>query len=34
MDKVRFYPRNVNETFTGTVIQETQYSYLVIPDDN
>ena len=32
--RVRFYPRDVEETFDGTVIEETQYSYLVIPDDN
>jgi len=29
---VRFYPKDVDETFDGTVIDETQYSYLVIPD--
>jgi len=32
--RVRFYPKDVDETFDGTVIDETQYSYLVIPDDN
>ena len=32
--RVRFYPKDVDETFDGTVIEETQYSYLVIPDDN
>jgi len=32
--RVRFYPKGVDETFDGTVIEETKYSYLVIPDDN
>jgi hypothetical protein len=32
--RVRFYPKDVDKTFDGTVIEETQYSYLVIPDDN
>ena len=32
--RVRFYPKDVDETFDGTVIEETQYSYFVIPDDN
>jgi hypothetical protein len=32
--RVRFYPKDVDETYDGTVIEETQYSYLVIPDDN
>jgi hypothetical protein len=32
--RVRFYPKDSDETFVGTVIEETQYSYLVIPDDN
>ncbi len=32
--RVRFYPKDVDETFDGTFIEETQYSYLVIPDDN
>jgi hypothetical protein len=32
--RVRFYPKDVDETFDGTVIEETQHSYLVIPDDN
>jgi len=31
--RVRFYPKDVDETFDGTVIDESQYSYLVIPDD-
>ena len=32
--RVRFCPKDVDETFDGTVIEETKYSYLVIPDDN
>jgi hypothetical protein len=32
--RVKFYPKDTDETFDGTVIEETQYSYLVIPDDN
>ena len=32
--RVRFSPKDVDETFDGTVIEETKYSYLVIPDDN
>lgn len=32
--RVRFSPTDTEETFVGTVIEETQYSYLVIPDDN
>jgi hypothetical protein len=32
--RVRFHPKDVDETFDGTVIEETQYSYLVIPDYN
>ena len=34
VSRVRFYPKDTDETFDGTVIEETQYSYLVIPDDN
>jgi hypothetical protein len=32
--RVRFYPKDVDESFDGTVIEESGYSYLVIPDDN
>lgn len=32
--RVRFHPKDTDETYDGTVIDETQYSYLVIPDDN
>lgn len=32
--RVRFYPKDTDETFDGIVIKETKYSYLVIPDDN
>lgn len=32
--RVRFCPPDTDETYDGTVIEETQYSYLVIPDDN
>jgi len=32
--RVRFYPKDTDETYDGTVIEETQYSYLVAPDDN
>jgi len=32
--RVRFQPVDTDETFDGTVIDETEYSYLVIPDDN
>lgn len=32
--RVRFYPKDTDETYDGTVIEETQHSYLVIPDDN
>ena len=32
--RVRFYPKDTDETYDGTVIEENQYSYLVIPDDN
>lgn len=32
--RVRFFPKDTDETFDGTVIEETQYSFLVIPDDN
>jgi hypothetical protein len=32
--RVRFCPKDVDKTFFGTVIEETPYSYLVIPDDN
>jgi len=32
--RIRFSPADTDETYDGTVIEETQYSYLVIPDDN
>ena len=32
--RVRFYPKDTDETYDGTVIEETQYSYWVAPDDN
>lgn len=32
--RVRFYPKDTDDTYDGTVIEETQYSYLVAPDDN
>ena len=32
--RVRFYPVNMDETFEGTVIDETGNSYVVIPDYN
>ncbi len=32
--RVRFYPKDTDETYDGTVIKETQYSYLVVPDFN
>ena len=32
--RVRFYPTDTDETFDGTVIEETKYSYLVVPDDH
>lgn len=32
--RIRFYPKDTDETFDGSVIEETQFSYLVIPDDN
>lgn len=30
--RVKWYPKDTDETFIGTVIEETTYSYLVIPD--
>lgn len=32
--RVRFSPKDTDSTYDGTVIEETQYSYLVIPDGN
>lgn len=32
--RVRWSPKDTEETYDGTVIEETKYSYLVIPDDN
>ncbi len=32
--RVRFSPTDTDKTYDGTVIGKTQYSYLVIPDDN
>ncbi len=32
--KVRFHPKDTDEIFEGTVIEETKYSFLVIPDDD
>ena len=32
--RVRFCPKDTDETFDGTVIEEKTYYYLVIPDDN
>lgn len=32
--RVIFYPKDTDKTYAGTVIEETQHSYLVIPDDN
>jgi len=32
--RVRFCPTDTDETFDGTVIEETKYSYVVTPDDN
>lgn len=32
--RVRFYPTDTDETFDGTLIEETKYSYVVTPDDN
>jgi len=34
MPRVVFRPIDTDEEFHGSVIQETHYSYLVIPDDN
>jgi hypothetical protein len=30
--RVRFYPQDVDETYDGTVIEETGRTYTVIPD--
>lgn len=32
--RVRFYPADTDETFDGTVLEETKGSYLVVPDQN
>ena len=32
--RIRFYPKDTDETYEGTLIGETEYSYIVIPDDN
>lgn len=32
--RVRFFSKETNLTFLGTVIDETSYSYIVMPDDN
>lgn len=32
--RVRFYPTDTDETFDGTVIDEKQNYYVVIPDQN
>ena len=32
--RVRFCPIDTEETFEGKVIHESNYSYVVIPDDN
>ena len=32
--RVRFHPKDVDETFDGTLIEETKHAYLVIPDDD
>lgn len=32
--RVRWHPTDVDETFDGTVIQESDYYYVVIPDDD
>lgn len=32
--RIRFMPKDVDEAFVGTLIEETKYSYIVIPDDN
>lgn len=32
--RVRFCPKDTEETFEGTLIDETKYFYLVVPDDN
>ena len=32
--RIRFCPKDCDETFEGTLIEERKYSYLVIPDDN
>jgi len=32
--RVRFYPKDLYETFDGTVIRETSNYYVVIPDQN
>lgn len=32
--RVRFSPRDTAETYIGTVIFESEFYYLVIPDDN
>ena len=32
--RVRFYPKDTDETFDGTVIDEKQNYYVVAPDQN
>jgi len=32
--RVKFCPKDTEETFDGTVIDETIYVYVVVPDDN
>ncbi len=32
--RIRFYPKDTDDTFDGTLIQEDIHSYLVVPDDN
>lgn len=32
--RIRFYPKDTDETYDGTLIEETQYAYFVAPDDN
>jgi len=32
--RIRFHPKDTDETYDGTLIEENQHSYLVVPDDN
>ena len=32
--RVRWHPVDTDETFDGTIVEETEYLYVVVPDDS